>query len=343
MGLALAASLACGSLASSVLAQSPNPDLRAGRQLTPVGAAALEERLAEDPSDLVARVRLIGYYSPQKYSNEHARTRCSDHVLWLTKNKPEAKVLVVPACSLDRRLDREARTEAEDWWAQHLENMPDNLSVLRNAAEFFTFSNRKRAITLLEHAQRLDSSNPLWALELGGLHQLDATRAGTAPDDRAAARALAQFERAYGVVGDTEGHSLLVDLAKTALLAGRTEKARSYAESMLSIDAPDWNLGNRIHHGHLTLGRIALAEGDVEAAMDRLLKAGETPGSPNLDTFGPNMLLAKELLERGEDEVVLRYFEMCAEFWDMGQEELSEWTQIASEGAIPDFGANLVY
>ena len=108
---------------------------------------------------------------------------------------------------------------------------------------------------------------------------------------------------------------------------------------MLGNDGKGGNLGNRIHHGHLTLGRIALAEGNLEEAKNRLLKAGETPGSPQLNSFGPKMDLAKALLERGETVVVLRYFELCSEFWDHDRAvaKLAEWTELAKTGRIPDF------
>lgn len=64
--------------------------------------------------------------------------------------------------------------------------------------------------------------------------------------------------------------------------------------------------GNRIHHGNLVLGRIALCEGNIKKVKSRLLAAGKTTGSPQLDSFGPNLVLAKDLLERGERNVVLK-------------------------------------
>ena len=108
---------------------------------------------------------------------------------------------------------------------------------------------------------------------------------------------------------------------------------------MLSNDTRGWNRGNRIHHGHMTLGRIALAEGNLEEAKYRLLKAGETPGSPQLNSFGPQMDLAKGLLERGKVDVVVRYLELCAEFWntERAMARLAKWTALAKAGEIPDF------
>jgi hypothetical protein len=68
------------------------------------------------------------------------------------------------------------------------------------------------------------------------------------------------------------------------------------AESMKD----NWNYGNAVHTANLVLGRIALADGDVEEAKCLLLLAGQTPGSPQLNSFGPDMLFAEELLEKGE-------------------------------------------
>jgi hypothetical protein len=62
-----------------------------------------------------------------------------------------------------------------------------------------------------------------------------------------------------------------------------------------------------------------------------------------MNSFGPNMQLAKALLEKGEKDVVLEYFMRCAKFWKMGEERLAGWTDSVKKGKIPDFGANLNY
>lgn len=62
-----------------------------------------------------------------------------------------------------------------------------------------------------------------------------------------------------------------------------------------------------------------------------------------MNSFGPNMLLAKELLEKGERETVLEYFKLCGKFWDLGEEKLAEWSELVKQGKTPDFGANLKY
>ena len=95
------------------------------------------------------------------------------------------------------------------------------------------------------------------------------------------------------------------------------------------------------HFGHLILGRVALLEGNVEEAKFRLIAAGTIQGSPQLDSFGPDMSLAAELLEKGEKDVVLRYFELCAVFWELGKDNLVDWTALVTGDRMPDFSTNL--
>lgn len=105
----------------------------------------------------------------------------------------------------------------------------------------------------------------------------------------------------------------------------------------------DWNYGNAIQDSNQVLGRIALSKGDVAEAKKRLLASADSDGSPQLNSFGPNMRLAKELLDKGEKEVVLEYFDLCGKFWTMGAQRLATWSDVVNEGKTPDFGASLNY
>ncbi len=138
----------------------------------------------------------------------------------------------------------------------------------------------------------------------------------------------------------------LDDAAKESFEVGKIEDAGKYAKDLLTL-APkyrgDWNYGNAIQDGNLVLGRIALKEGRIDEAKQYLIGAGESPGSPQMNSFGPNMSLAKDLLEKGERDVVLQYFDLCRKFWKMGNDNLDQWAKDVKAGKIPDFGANLVY
>jgi hypothetical protein len=84
-----------------------------------------------------------------------------------------------------------------------------------------------------------------------------------------------------------------------------------------------------------------LRQGNAAEAKNYLLAAGQTPGSPQRDSFGPNMALAKELLEKGETDAVVSYIDLCRKFWKMGSEQLNLWSAAVKEGRLPDFGPNL--
>jgi hypothetical protein len=106
-------------------------------------------------------------------------------------------------------------------------------------------------------------------------------------------------------------------------------------------NADDPSYGNAIYHGNMALGRVALRQGDVTKAGKLLLEAGRTPGSTQLNSFGPDMTLAQELLEKGEREVVLQYFALCRRFWASGSQQPDVWSKTVREGGTPKFGANL--
>ncbi len=138
----------------------------------------------------------------------------------------------------------------------------------------------------------------------------------------------------------------LNDAAKESFTAGKIEDARKDATELLTLApnyASNWNYGNAIQDGNLVLGRIAVSEGRIEDAKQYLLAAGKSKGSPTMNSFGPNMSLAKDLLEKGERDTVLQYFELCRKFWTMDYGKLDDWSQEVKAGKIPDFGANLVY
>ncbi|HKE23351.1 MAG TPA: hypothetical protein VKB88_13385 [Bryobacteraceae bacterium] len=139
---------------------------------------------------------------------------------------------------------------------------------------------------------------------------------------------------------------MLAPLAKAAFEAGDLVKARSYADQLLTM-APqfpkDWNYGNAVYYGHMVLGRVELAQGNTALAESHLLQSAHTPGSPQLNSFGPNTSLAKDLLERGDTAPVLQYFTLIQNFWKMSRGKPADWAAEVQAGKIPNFGANLSY
>lgn len=136
---------------------------------------------------------------------------------------------------------------------------------------------------------------------------------------------------------------------------GRAAEARSLAGHYLA-SAPrflcDWNHGNAVHDANAVLGLLALQEGQRAAAVAHLLAAGQSRGSPQLDSFGPSLLLASRLAKAGEYDAVAAYVRAIRRFWEADDGSLlgllgwrspapmEAWlTQLAAR-RVPDFGVN---
>jgi tetratricopeptide (TPR) repeat protein len=148
---------------------------------------------------------------------------------------------------------------------------------------------------------------------------------------------LAQLAEADG---DDEAFTHLPSAAAAAFHLERFAEAKQFAERALAL-APafrdSWNYGNAIHLGHTVLGLLALNNQDPVTAISELHASGQTLGSPQLNSFGPTMQLAKALLKAGHVEPVLIYIEQCRVFWKMGGTWLDLWERNIREGHVPNF------
>lgn len=151
--------------------------------------------------------------------------------------------------------------------------------------------------------------------------------------------ALARFHLQSLIVRKYSSINITKDLIKDA---------KQSADTLLSESEKfktDWNFGNALHQSHLVYGRLNLLEGNVEGAKKELLLASQTKGSPQLSSFGPNMTLAKELLEKGEKKAVIEYIDNTLSFWTYktAKAKTDLWKKEIESGKIPNFGGNLVY
>lgn len=160
----------------------------------------------------------------------------------------------------------------------------------------------------------------------------------------ALSRAPAELKEWHQATDDTERFYAAPGAAMAAYTLGNYSIARSVALAALAL-APsykdDWNYGNVIHYAHATLGLLEVRQGNPQAAAEHLLLSGATPGSPQLNSFGPSMRLAKELLDCGEPGPVMTYFQQCRMFWSSGQNWLSIWEKKVARGATPVFFMHL--
>jgi hypothetical protein len=98
----------------------------------------------------------------------------------------------------------------------------------------------------------------------------------------------------------------------------------------------NWNYGNAIHDSNRMLGLISLNEGNIELATEYLLKAGKSTGSPQLDTFGPELDLANQLLKSGKTNEVVAYLKDIEKFWDGNDGKIQGWIESIEKGEQPE-------
>jgi len=308
----------------------------------------LEEKLQTEPDNLQVRIKLLNYYFRNRFKSEDARAKRQEHVLWVIKHHPEAEIAGRPQAILDPVLDGVVYQVAKDLWLKQVEAYGRNINVIMNAAKYFAVHDTDISIKLLNKLQKIEQDNPKIYMRLAHMYSLK-MRHTYSKDLRTkfAKQALVEYEKALKTVKNKlEKFYILPNATKAAFEAGEYKKAELMALELLSESQDnknDWNYGNAVHHGNLILGRISLQKGEIEKAKEFLMKAGETPGSPQLNSFGPNMTLARELLEKGEKEIVLKYLKKCSKFWKCDRGRLQKWGIEIENGEIPEFGANLYY
>ena len=125
------------------------------------------------------------------------------------------------------------------------------------------------------------------------------------------------------------------DLINSAYEEGSYDKATTLITEYLELASTyhsNWNYGNAIHNSNQILGFIALEKNDVAGAASYLVEAGKSTGSPQLDSFGPNLALASELLSRGEKDAVISYLQGIRKFWGGNESTIDEWAQAILAG-----------
>lgn len=173
------------------------------------------------------------------------------------------------------------------------------------------------------------------------------------PEERERGMKLAEGDLSVAT-NEVERFYALGPAAKNALRDGKVKKAEALATELARLIPKykhDWNYGNAIADANQVLGRIALSKGDVAEAKKRLLASADSKGSAQLNSFGPDFRLARELAEKGERDTVIAFLDSVERFWanpDMRTEanskriasknlkQLKSWKKQLSAGEIPD-------
>ncbi len=301
-----------------------------GSDLASEEADELEVAVDSNPNDLASRIKLLGYYARRQYSDKAAAQQRIKHIIWIVDNLPECPTAGdLAALVVEGPKSSGNYEEVKSHWLKQIDQ--DRPVVLGNAAHFFIHSDIETSESLLLRAQALDPENPHWSERLSHLYHL-----WKKPVER-----LRSISESLAL--ETREHKVfykMSDLASAQFAAGEIIAAEETCGKLLMIAEnykDDWNYGNAVHIANIVLGRVCLNRGDVSAACDYLLRAGDTPGSPQLNSFGPKFGLARDLLlEHDEREVVIQYLKRCSQFWKMGKRQLKEWIEKLKNGETPD-------
>jgi hypothetical protein len=240
----------------------------------------------------------------------------------------------MPEAWIDANLDKDSYDQAKEAWQKQVKADGTNTAVLAHAANFFLLHDRDLAESYLRKAEDLEPRNARWPDQLSQLYSLSVR---FKPEN--ASKAFQQKEMAYDLISNPEQKFyMLGDLTQYAFNAGKPEKAIEYANLLLTTAAKykdNWNYSNAIHRGHTILGLLSLQVKDKnnkkelkesrKFAKQHLLASGAVRGSPQLNSFGPSMDLAKALLADGEKDTVIAYLKSCRRFWDSGELSLDAW------------------
>lgn len=317
-----------------------------GDKLSAGEAAELEQKLSGNPEDITSLTMLLGYYSRRMYTDKSIRQKREKYILRLIANHPDAEVLGVPYGRLDLIMDNYA--EAKKLWLEQLEKRPDDIKIIVNAAHFFAIGDTDLAIKYFERAITLDPKNArMWYWQLGSIYNLKGMfgdkKNPVAPQDAEAAfkNALRAYENAYSnsTAKEQEDSFVLKPIAESAFKSGDLDKAGEYANKMLAAAINNKKDGNLVYYGNFILGMIAVKKENIDAAGKYLLEAGKSAGSPQLNSFGPDMSLAQELLTRGKREIVQEFLKECFKFWKYGG-TCEELIKEMENGGTPDLSMN---
>jgi hypothetical protein len=304
--------------------------LYSGKSISKAMAEELETELRKTPEKIDSRLVLIGYYSANGRTNTD-RGRLRDHVLWMIQNHPEHPATSEPSLrDLPDDFDGNARILA--LWNKNVETHGDDLAVLKDAEKFFFSKDPEEADTLIHRISAKEPNNKEWPGELAHLYRLFGIPGD--PIEDPAQRAVESYNRVLELTkAGPARESLAGDMAQDAFKVGDFPAAAALAK--IHLQSQDHTATQR---GNTILGRVALRSGDAVAARQFLLDSAGESAAKDIAVSGPILVLAKELLEKGERDVVREYLEICLTFWPRGETALRIWIADIKNGKTPNFG-----
>lgn len=210
-------------------------------------------------------------------------------------------------------------------WAEGLEKWADTPAALMRGCAFYLPWNCARAGELVE---RLLGIAPVsWEANLtAGEYFFQAADQGS--DE--ASYALA----AKHLLAGCETERLFVWVAPQAAMAiletGDSEEAADLARGALE-KAPSWDTVGG-HLAHSVIGRVALIDDDEKLALVEF----EASMQGRWGRWGPSMRLARELGNRGHENLVVKFIQEISSSWRGPSKRCEQWLRLARSGEFSE-------
>ncbi len=287
------------------------------------------EDLKKRPTSFKDHVLLAAYYGDKQQNNTNK------YALWLIKHYPAAPIFHDPEFVPPSHAQ-------EALWNKQLLKYPRNIKVMANAASCLQLNDASRSIAIYKKLMQLQPSNHKWPLDIARIIQYNVNPESgpSVANANVAKHALKYAQMSFNLAKSNEDKLDVIDqLMMDAYYSQNYPLANEYA-LMVNKYIPSWDPishNDVIYHSYMMQGLVALRNKNISAADHFLLKSGQTSGSAPLDSFGPNMMLAEQLLRNGQKAVVLQFLKECSTFWNAGPNPLQHWITEVKQGKQPDF------
>ncbi len=153
-----------------------------------------------------------------------------------------------------------------------------------------------------------------------------------------------QLSRLEFCVRGARGRAQMISLVELSLFAvelGDYDRAKKYAEQAQSLRPG----ASELHDLLAVQGIVALSEGNLVKAICYLRESinvclTDEYASLSCSVRAPNVMLAENLLDRGEREEVEEYLLKCQDVWEHQRKELATWVGTIRNGERPEFLAS---
>jgi len=284
----------------------------AGLQFSRAEAEELVDRVAREPTDVIARLPLLVCCGGQFRLT---------HLAWFIEHMPHLDLGLFWTVARDRAQIERLR----ELWERALELNSGSVAVATNAAWAFVETDVTFGEVLLSSGARTHPGDLQWRFALRDYYNFVLTLAAAGLAESAierTMRAISNLEELFLLQGDP---GILRDLRHLAASPALSSRLRLYRTAMACIEHGDPGAPM------IAAALVGMATGDLSLARERLLE-----GSELLQEISTAYPLLRELLLVGERGTVGDFLRRCANRW-ADRPTLETWAEAIDRGELPDF------